>query len=138
MTVFLDTAVIMYAAGREHPLRGPCQEILERVNDRTLDATTSAEVVAEILHRFVALRQPAIGAAMARDALDLFSPVLPVTDAVMRRLPDLVLRYRDLAARDLIHVATCVEEGIVEIVSPDRGFDDVAEVRRIAPEAIGR
>lgn len=138
MTVFIDTAVIMYAAGREHPLRASCRAILERVNDRTLDATTSVEVVQEILHRFVALREPGIGASMARDTLDVFAPVLPITHAVMRRLPDLVMRYRDLAARDLIHVATCIEEGIAEIVSPDRGFDRVAEVRRLAPEEFGR
>jgi len=25
MTVFIDTVVIMYAAGREHPLREPCR-----------------------------------------------------------------------------------------------------------------
>ncbi len=39
----------------------------------------------------------------------------------------------DLAARDLLHVATCLQEGIGEIVSPDRGFDRVAEIRRIDP-----
>ena len=40
-----------------------------------------------------------------------------------------------LSARDVVHVATCVHEGITEIVSPDRGFDQVAEVRRIDPAA---
>ncbi|MHB8399678.1 MAG: hypothetical protein ACYDCI_12230 [Candidatus Limnocylindrales bacterium] len=49
-------------------------------------------------------------------------------------MPDLVERYTTLAARDLVHVATCLEEGIGEIVSPDRGFDAVSEIRRIAPD----
>ena len=40
-------------------------------------------------------------------------------------------------ARDLVHVATCIHEGITEIVSPDPGFDEVAEVRRIDPLAFG-
>lgn len=133
MTLFIDTAIIMYAAGSEHPLRTPCQRLLERVADGSLDAVTSVEVVQEILHRFTALRRPGVGAAMARDALDLFAPVLPVTHAVMRRMPELVELHGTLAARDLVHVATCLEEGIGEIVSPDRGFDSVDGIRRLDP-----
>ena len=73
--------------------------------------------------------------ALARaPARDLFAPVLPVTHAVMRRMPDLVEAHPALAARDLVHVATCLQEGITDIVSPDRGFDSVPAVRRIAPD----
>ena len=133
MTVFIDTAVVMYAAGADHQLKEPCQRILTRVADGGLDAVVSVEVVQEILHRFMALRRPEQGASIARDTLDLFAPVLPVTHAVMRRMPELVEAYPDLAARDLVHVATCLQEGIGEIVSPDRGFDRVAEIRRIDP-----
>lgn len=133
MTVFIDTAVIMYAAGSNHPLQRPCQEILARVAEGELDAVVSVEVIQEILHRFMALRRPAQGAAIATDALDLFAPVLPITHAVMRRMPELVEAHPTLAARDLVHVATCLQEGIGEIISPDRGFDAVPGIRRIDP-----
>ncbi len=93
----------------------------------------SVEVIREILHRFVALRRPELGAQMARDALDLFAPVLPVTHAVMRRMPDLIEQHPALAARDLVHVATCLEQGIAEIVSSDRGFETVPGIRRLDP-----
>jgi predicted nucleic acid-binding protein len=136
VTLFLDTAVFMYAGGREHPLRAPCRAILERVAAGSLDATTSTEVVQEILHRFVAIGRPEVGAAMARDVLDAFEPVLPVTHGVMRRMPDLLGRYAALSARHLVHVATCLEEGIEAIVSPDRGFDQVREIRRIDPATL--
>lgn len=137
MTVFFDTAVVMYAAGADHPLKEPCQRILTRVADGDLDAIVSVEVVQEIVHRFMALRRPEQGASIARDTLDLFAPVLPVTHAVMRRMPELLEVYPDLAARDILHVASCLQEGIGEIVSPDRGFDRVAEVRRVDPASAG-
>ena len=133
MTVFIDTAVIMYAAGSDHPLKEPCQDILRRVADGELDAETSVEVIQEIVHRFMALRRPEQGASIVRDALDLFAPVLPVTHAVMRRMPELLEAHPTLAARDLVHVATCLQEGIRDIVSPDRGFDAVPGIRRIDP-----
>ncbi len=133
MTVFVDTAVIMYAAGSEHPLRDPSSRILAMIGSGDLDAVTSTEVVQEIAHRFVAVGRRDIAERLSADALDLFAPVLPITHAVARRLPDLIARYPGLAARDLIHVATCQHEGISEIVSPDRGFDMVAGMRRLDP-----
>jgi uncharacterized protein len=133
VTLFLDTAVFMYAGGAHHPLRQPCQALLRRVAAGEFDAVTSAEVVQEILHRFVAIRRVATGVAVARDVLEAFSPVLPVSHAVIRRVPDLVERYPALTARDLVHVATCLEEGIGTIVSPDAGLDAVTELRRLDP-----
>ena len=137
MTVFIDTAVIMYAAGAEHPLREPSRRVLSRIGTGELDGVISVEVVQEILHRFSGVRRREVGEAQARDAMDFFAPVLPVTHALMRRVPDLAARYPSLAARDLVHVATCVHEGITEIISPDLGFDEVAEVHRIDPATFG-
>lgn len=133
MTLFIDTAVVMYAVGSEHPLRDPCIRIMDRVSAGRLDATTSVEVVQEIVHRYLSIRRADVASRVARRTQDIFAPVLPISHALMRRVPDLVARYPTLSARDLVHVATCVHEGIAEIVSPDRSFDQVAEVRRIDP-----
>ena len=132
-TPFIDTAVLMYAAGAEHPLREPCRRVMIAIGSGALAAVTSVEVVQELLHRFIAIRRVEVGRQLASDALDTFAPVLPISHALMRRVPDLAARYPTLAARDLVHVATCVHEGITEIVSPDRAFDQVAEVRRLDP-----
>ena len=70
---------------------------------------------------------------MAREAMTAFSPVLRITHAIVERMPELVVRYPSLTARGLIHIATCMEEGIDVIVSPDRGFDTVTEIRRLNP-----
>lgn len=125
----------MYAGGQDHPLRESSRRILRAVEAGRLDGVISAEVVQEILHRFTAIGQPVIGAEMARSALDLFAPILPITHQIMDRMPALVERYPGLAARDLVHVATCLDEGLDTIVSPDRGLDRVREVSRADPAA---
>lgn len=134
--IFVDTSVLMYAAGTDHPLRDPCVRVMTAIDERRLEAVTSAEVVQEILRRYLAIRRPDIARALAQSTLDTFAPVLPITHALLRRVPDLARRYPDLAARDLVHVATCVHEGIAEIISTDRAFDEVREIRRIAPEEL--
>jgi len=133
LTVFIDTAVIMYAAGASHPMRQPCRELIDGVVEGRLDATVSVEVVQEILHRFSGSGRREVGVTMAEAALDLFAPVLPITDRVMRHMPALFAEYEELSARDLVHVATCREVGIDVIVSPDRGFDAVEGLQRLDP-----
>ncbi len=136
MTVFIDTAVVMYAAGTDHPLRSPCRAMVRAIGDGRPDAVTNSEVVQEILRRYSAIGRRQEGIALATATLDLFTPVLPVTHALVRRVPGLMERHPDLSARDAIHVATCLHEGIGEIVSPDRAFDGVPGLRRIDPTAM--
>jgi uncharacterized protein len=123
----------MYAGGGPHALREPSSDIIRSVRDGLIDGVISAEVVQEILHRFMSIRRPELGIEIARLTMDAFAPVLPITHALMRRVPDLAARYPNLSARDVVHVATCIHEGITEILTPDRGFDQVAEIRRIDP-----
>lgn len=133
MTAFVDTAVLMYAVGAAHPLREPCQRVLAGIESGEIDAEISVEVVQELAHRYLSIgRHDAVPDLVTR-TLDLFAPVLPLTHAVMRRLPALARDYPKLAARDLVHVAVCQHEGIDTIFSPDRGFDTVAGLRRIDP-----
>jgi predicted nucleic acid-binding protein len=133
--VFVDTNVLMYAAGSDHPLRDPCRAVVDGISNRSIQGVTSVEVVQEILHRYLAINRYEGGIALAEQTLDLFAPVLPLTHALVRRVPDLARRYPALSARDLIHLATCIHEGIEEIISTDQSFDTVREVRRIAPES---
>lgn len=132
--IFVDANILMYAAGGQHPLRRPCRIVVDAIGSRSLEATTSVEVVQEIVHRYLAIGRADGGLELAEETMDLFAPVLPITHALMRRVPDLARRYPALSARDVIHVATCIHEGIAEIISTDRGFDVVSEVRRIPPE----
>lgn len=137
MTVLVDTAVLMFAAGRPHPLRDPCRVALERVRDGSLAGVTSAEVVQEVLHRFTGTSRHADGVRLARGALRLFAPVLAVDHTVARRTVALAERYGEFRARDLVHVATCLVHGIDTILSPDTDFDVIDEVARLDPTALG-
>ncbi|CAN5553693.1 type II toxin-antitoxin system VapC family toxin [soil metagenome] len=135
MTAFIDTSVIMYAAGAEHPDRAACRRVLERVADGSIDAVTSTEVVQEILHRFARGRRD-VGQRMARSVLDLFDELIPINRQSIAGAVSLYADHPQLSARDALHVATCVDSAIDEIVSVDSGFDAVDQVRRIEPSEV--
>lgn len=131
MTVLLDTAVFMYAAGSGHRLQEPARQVLLEAQAGRLDAVISAEVIQEILHRFTGTQRHADGVALAEAALHMFRPVLSIDHGVMHRTTDLARRHPTARARDLVHVATCLAYDLKAIVSPDEDFDRIADVRRI-------
>jgi len=50
--IFLDANIPMYAAGRPHPLKQPCLDVLALVALYPDAFCTDAEVFQEILHRY--------------------------------------------------------------------------------------
>ena len=51
--VFIDVNIPMYAAGTPHPLREPSQRVIMAIAIGRLDAVTDAEVLQEILYRYL-------------------------------------------------------------------------------------
>lgn len=134
MRMFVDTNVFLYAVGAANPLRDPCEALIRRIAKGALRATTSAEVVQEILHVAIRREHRERGLGLAIRTVLLFPDLLPVTRDDVRTACDLLSRYRALPARDAIHVATMLSNGITSIISADPHFDRITEVRRIPPD----
>lgn len=130
---FVDSNIPMYALGRDHPYRAACHRLLASIEAGEIEATTSTEVHQEILHRYLSLRLPAWAAEASARFETLIPNVLPVTLPDIRQARALAPRYELLPARDLLHVAVMLNNGIATIVSADRHFDQVAEIVRLDP-----
>jgi uncharacterized protein len=48
--IVLDATVLVYAVGGKHPLRDPCRRLVDAVADGSLAATTTVEVIQELVH----------------------------------------------------------------------------------------
>ena len=132
-SIFVDVNVVMYAAGAEHPNRQACQAALNRIVNEEQPAAVSSEVHQEILHRYLSLGLPDKARQVSIRLETLIPTILPVTIADIRRARTLSERYPALTARDLIHVAVMVENGLSCILSTDAHFDQVSEVKRLDP-----
>jgi predicted nucleic acid-binding protein len=137
-TLFVDTNIVMYAVGAEHPYRHPCLDSLDRIIQDRQAAVVSSEVHQEILHRYIALCLPEQARQVSVHLEAIIPEALPVTMADVRRARSLSERYPGLNARDLIHVAVMLENGISYILSTDKHFDQLDEVRRIDPRDFPR
>ncbi|MDX2166142.1 MAG: type II toxin-antitoxin system VapC family toxin [Deltaproteobacteria bacterium] len=129
--ILIDSNVPMYLVGAEHPHKVDARRLLERVIADRQRLVTDAEVLQEILHRYVAIdRRDAIQPAL--DALlGIVDEVIPIEDRDVLRARDVVLGVQGISARDALHVAIMQRHRIVSILSFDRGFDAVPGVRRM-------
>jgi uncharacterized protein len=129
--ILVDSNVPMYLVGAAHPHKTDARQTLERLVAERERLVTDAEVLQEILHRYVAINrraaiQPAFDAIMG-----IVDDVLAVDVQTVERAKAIVLARQRLSARDAIHVAVMERHGISRILSFDDGFDGLPGIERI-------
>ncbi|HPA53065.1 MAG TPA: type II toxin-antitoxin system VapC family toxin [Thermoanaerobaculia bacterium] len=130
MTVFIDSNIPMYVAGRPHPNREPSRRFLERIRAGEVDGVTSTEVLQEILFRYAGLGQLELGLQVYDLFVQICARVLPVTLADTDRARALLTSLTGVSVRDTIHASVMLTNGISRIATFDEGFDRVPGVRR--------
>lgn len=135
--MFVDSNIPMYLVGAAHPHKTQAAELLQSAVAARERLVTDAEVLQEILHRYVAIdRRDAIQPAF--DALlGVVDEVFPVDRAGVERAKTIVLGSTRLSARDAVHLATMEIHGIERIMSFDAGFDGVPGVVRLGESRSG-
>jgi predicted nucleic acid-binding protein len=130
--ILVDSNIPMYLVGAPHPHKADAQRLLEKLITDRQRLVTDAEVLQEILHRYVAIdRRDAIQPAF--DALlGVVDQVLAVDRTVVERAKNIVLGYRQLSARDGVHLAVMEQNGIDQILSFDAGFDAFPGITRLS------
>ncbi len=122
----------MYLVGATHVHKTEAQRLLERLVADRQRLLTDAEVLQEILHRYVAInRRDAIQPAYDT-LLGIVDQVLPVDREVLEGAKQIVLGYRDLSARDAVHLAVMRRHGIERILTFDPGFDNFPGITRLS------
>jgi predicted nucleic acid-binding protein len=136
--IFIDANIPMYAGGRPHPLKAPCVQILILARDQPQAFCTDAEVLQEILHRYVTAGTWTLqGKVIFEEFAALMDGrIEPVSGSDVVQAATLADQYVGLSARDLLHVAVMVRVGATHVVSADRGFDVVPQLQRLDPAAV--
>jgi predicted nucleic acid-binding protein len=118
--IFVDTNVIMFAVGREHPLRAAAREFFE--DSLELGLCTSAEVLQELVHAYMPVQRMAVLDA-AFQLVDRCIPIVfPIEAEDVRGARGLVERYPELGSRDLLHLAICRRHEVKKIKTFDRAL----------------
>lgn len=132
--ILLDTTILVYAVGADHPLRAPCRSLIESIGAGRLAATTTVEVIQEFTHVRARRRGRAEAADLARRYLDLLAPLLVPSDTELRRGLDLFSTNTALGPFDAVLAATALATDHVDtLVSADRGFASIDGIIHVDP-----
>lgn len=103
-----------------------------------LVVATDAEVLQEVLHRYISLQRFAEAVRMVNDLSILVPQIFPLTNLDASAAAALVPAYAPLGvkARDLVHAAIMFNHGLAEILTPDQHFDLIPGISRIDPLAL--
>lgn len=130
--IFVDSNIPMYLIGADHPNKERALVLLEQLVSDGERLVTDVAVFQEILHRYSAISR--------RDAIaPAFDALAEVVDEVFGLGFDDVLAAKQIlttqeriSARDALHVAVMRRESVGVILSFDRGFDQLPELRRLS------
>lgn len=140
-SLFIDTNIVMYAAGKDHRYKKACARIISDIGDGSFhknvgNPVTDTEVFQEILYRYALVKRWERGILICQRFLELGLDVLPFDSNGVEGILGLAQAYKGsgIPPRDLVHVAVMMNHRIRKIVSVDSHFDIINEITRIPPE----
>ena len=141
--IVVDTTVLVYAVGADHTLREPCQQLIRAIADGTILATTTIEVIQEFTHVRARRRDRKDAAELARDYIELLSPLLIVEETDLREGLRLYQEgtefgsFGSFGSFDAVLAAAARAAGADALVSADTGFSGIAAIQHVIPDANG-
>lgn len=131
--ILLDTTILAYAVGGDHPLAPPCRAIVDAVGDGRLQATTTVEVVQEFVHVHSRRGRRNEAVRLGTTLIGLLSPLISVDTQDLQAGLRIFAAHPSLGAFDAVLAAVAVRRDVEALVSADAGFRSVAGLRHLDP-----
>ncbi len=135
--IVLDTTVLLYAKGADHPLRDPARRLIAAVTDGEIEATTTAEVIQEFVHVRARRRGRTEAVTLGEDYAELLSPLVTVTAEQLHRGLEIFTRCERLGAFDAVLAAAALSIEADALVSADTAFGTVPALTHVNPNEQG-
>ena len=130
--IVLDTTILAYAVGEQHRLRAPCRRLLAAHGEGRIEATTTIEVIQEFAHIRARRRTRTDAVTLARHYLSAFQLLVATSDDLDHGL-SLFEQHPALGAFDAVLAAVAVDRGADALVSADRAFASIPNLRWVDP-----
>ncbi len=132
--ILLDTNVLLYAIGGDHPLKIPCNAIVSAVGAATITAAIADISVSEFVHATSRRRTRSDTAALMNSLLGWVTEVITCDADVRRQALDLYVKHERLMINDAVIAATSMHFQ-TPLVTADRALFDVPDLRVYPPDA---
>lgn len=122
--IVLDTTVLVYAVGGDHPLADPARGLVDAIAAGRVRASTTVEVIQEFAHVRARRRGRSDAAALGRAYATLLAPLLaPEGDDLADGLT--LFEESSLGCFDAVLAATAMAREADGLVTADEAFSSV-------------
>ncbi|OGD83056.1 hypothetical protein A3A54_00290 [Candidatus Curtissbacteria bacterium RIFCSPLOWO2_01_FULL_39_62] len=135
MKYYIDTNIFIYSTNPSDSRYSNCKTILEKIITGEIEALTSVETFEEIIHYGQKNKVVRKTILLCQKLLTTNLNIVSFTNKLLLSYLKIVKRYSDskVDSRDLIHVVSALKNDAEIIISADRDFDKITEIKRIDP-----
>jgi hypothetical protein len=130
--IFIDTNIPMYLIGANRDMEQSARERIEDAIGAGEALCTDAEVLQEILHRYLAIRRPEFIDPAFETLLGVVDVVYPIEREDVERARRVIRTTSRLTARDALHIAVMQRRDVDRVLTFDAGFDGIPGLTRIS------
>lgn len=132
--ILLDTTILVYAVGTDHPLRGPCRAVVEAIGAGRLAATSTVEVMQDFAHIRARRRGRDDAARLAERFALLLAPLVTLDSDDLTTGLQLFREHEGLGAFDAVLAGAARRRShVTAIASADRAFAAVSALTHHDP-----
>lgn len=130
--IIVDTNILLYATGTEHPLREACRQIVRDIGDAKLDAYVTDVVIGEFIHARARRSSRAKASALAVSLVDFATDILEMTPRARTTAIDLFAGSTRISINDAMIAAVAIEHG-ASVMTADADFQEIPSLAVIHP-----
>ena len=128
--IYLDANVFVLAVENDDILGEKARILLKNIQENKQRAATSALTFDEVVWKVFKLKDLEYALIAAQDFIEMPNLIfLDVNATIISKSLDLMRLYK-LYPRDAIHAASALNNNIYEIISEDKDFDRIKELKR--------
>lgn len=131
--IVVDTTVLVYAVGVDHPLREPCRAVITAVQDGSLAVTTTVEAIQEFCQVRARRRGRADAVELSVSYAELFTPLVSLETNDLVEGLRLFGSIEPLGAFDAVLAACALRRDATGLISADRAFSKVPGLHHLDP-----
>ena len=133
----IDTNVLMYKSGGDHPLKAPCTRIISLIAEERIEAMTTPEAIQEFAHIYALRRGRRAAVQRATEYAVLLAPLRLSEPEHLEAGLQLWVDNEQLGAFNAVLAAVALDTKYATIVSADRAFASVPGLTHVFPDDDG-
>lgn len=133
----IDTNVLIYKSGGDHPLKAPCTRIIALIAEGRIEAMTTPEAIQKFAHIYARRRGRRAAVQRATEYAELLAPLRLSEPEHLESGLQLWADNEELGAFDAVLAAVALDTKYATIVSADRAFASVPGLTHVFPDEAG-